>query len=66
MNEPFLFTDEEVDALALHLCASENEEPEGCQVRFNDDGMHSITFREIAKRRVRVILNRAEQIRRAR
>lgn len=50
-------SDEEVDALALHLCASENEHPEGTQNRFLNDGLHSITFKEIAKRRVRVIVN---------
>lgn len=60
---PFVFSDADVDALALHLCGSENTSPTGTQVRFLDDGMHSVTFLEIAKRRVRVVLNRACEMR---
>lgn len=59
-----IVTDTEVDALALHLCESENEHPEGTQNRVLNDGVHSITFKEIAKRRVRVIVNQLAVLRR--
>lgn len=62
---PFFVSDFEVDELALLLCQSENEHPDGEQVRFLNDGQHSLTFKEIAKRRVRVIVNRLAETHRA-
>ena len=48
---------EDIDRLALHLCQARGEEPEGSQVKFLDDGMHSISFLVLAKRDVQIVVS---------
>jgi hypothetical protein len=51
------------EAIALKLCEARGEDPNGCQVRFVDGGTHSVTFLELAKRDVEVVLGALEAAR---